>query len=130
MKLWRVIQWGNVNGGPNEADTNIIISAPSMKKAISLAEQVFEDNNRLHRLCIYGPSYNNKKYRLLSKKQYPWLRKEPDCIVLFGKDDRSNKLEPLIVIRLWIDNAIGSQGKSWHYHNGKWVKTEKLFKVN
>lgn len=89
MKLWRVVQWGNPVEGGNGADTQCIISAPSMKEAIQKGEEVFLDKS---------PNYMNGKAH---------------NVQLLGQDDRPDG-PPVVIIWCWEQAAINhARNPSW-----------------
>ena len=84
MKLWQVIQWGNINDGPDGLDTQCIISAVDMMSAIGKAEDHFPSWKHYSR----GPGFDSFEHR-------------SDVVYLLGEDNKVDG-EPILVTRVWV----------------------------
>src|SRR5208283_210207 len=102
MKLWQVIQWGNIKDGGNGPDTQLIVSAVDIEAAVAEAKIRFE----------YHHSYDHKKLW----KEYA------DAVYLLGQDDRPDG-NPIVIVPIWVANAFNmAYNASWHcdYESKEW----------
>lgn len=106
MKLWHVAQWGNKDEGGNGPDTQCIVRANDMMKAIKIAEEHLA--------------------------WWQFKNGETDIVMLLG-DDLDNDGDEMVVIRGWIDNALNmGDYPSWHrdYHTGEWLDAKTMYGDN
>lgn len=106
MKLWHVAQWGNKDEGGNGPDTQCIVRADDMMKAIEIAEAHLA--------------------------WWQFKGGQTDVVFLLGDDGVTNG-EPMVVIRGWIDNALNMGNyPSWHrdLDTGEWIDHITMFGDN
>lgn len=94
MKLWRVVQWGNPSEGSKGHDTQCIISAVSLEKAVEKAKECFAD----------------------------WQNGQADIVFLLGKDKRPEG-PPVVVVPKWVAPSynLGVDANWRRTPAGKWV---------
>ncbi len=108
MKLWQVIQWGNIEDGGNGPDTQCIISAPDLQSAVREGEA---------RLYNYH-SFSDKGWK-----------DDADVVYLLGEDHRPDG-EAVVIVPVWVQNAFNMAGNpSWHrdYESKVWKTREEMY---
>ena len=108
MKLWQVIQWGNIEDGGNGPDTQCVVSAIDMPSAIAKAE-------------IHFPSWS-------AYVKEDW-NKGADVVYLIGQDDKPDG-DAVLVIPVWVMHAFNlTHNPPWYFnHETKgWDTQEEMY---
>ena len=120
MKLWQVIQWGNIKDGPNGHDTQCIISAVDMQAAIKKAELHFPMWKKSWATSASDPEQAAKKDE--------W-DKSAEVVYLIGQDDKPDG-EAFLVIPVWVAMGVNlSHNPAWYlnHQTQRWETHEEKF---
>ena len=120
MKLWQVIQWGNMDDGPDGRDTQCIISAVDMQSAIKKAEihLPYWDKD-------WGVHLHDEKK---AEEKREW-KHGAEVVYLIGQDDKPDG-EAVLVIPVWIAMGVNlSHNPAWYLNHQTqgWETQEEMY---